>query len=344
MPRIELAELTPWITTALHEHGAADFAGHLAARLNIGRRSAYQVIARLQAAQWLNREGSERRPRFRPGLLRQVVQRYPLAGLDEDRAWRKDFAPFFVLPGEVARMARHAFTEIVNNAIDHSGGTAVTVSLRQTPLHLQMLVSDDGCGLFQRLAQHFDLGDPASAMLELSKGRLTSDPDRHCGHGLFFTAQLADVFDVRANAAGFQSRAWSDKRWHEAGTSAALADRPGTAVFLGISLDTPRTLDEVLRGHSLDGRGYAIERVRVPLHLVTEAGALVSRAEARRVGARLKDFKRIELDFSGVEEVGHGFADELLRVMGRRLGGLEMHPVGASPRVAAMLSSVTATG
>jgi signal transduction histidine kinase len=45
-------------------------------------------------------------------------------------------------------MAQHAFTELLNNAIDHSGGTQVTVSMRQTPLHLQLLVSDDGCGLF----------------------------------------------------------------------------------------------------------------------------------------------------------------------------------------------------
>jgi anti-sigma regulatory factor (Ser/Thr protein kinase) len=39
-------------------------------------------------------------------------------------------------------------------------------------------------------------------MLELSKGKLTSEPDRHNGRGLFFTSRLADVFDLHANPGG----------------------------------------------------------------------------------------------------------------------------------------------
>jgi len=65
--------------------------------------------------------------------------------------------------------------------------------LRQTPLQAQLLVSDDGCGIFNRIAQGFGIQDPRLALLELSKGKLTSDPAAHCGHGLYFTARLADV-------------------------------------------------------------------------------------------------------------------------------------------------------
>ena len=43
-------------------------------------------------------------------------------------------------------------------------------------------------------------------MLELSKGKLTSQPARHAGRGLFFTSRLADVFDLHANATAFQHR------------------------------------------------------------------------------------------------------------------------------------------
>ena len=139
------------------------------------------------AAQWLQRDGMRRDAAYRPGPLRQVVQRYPLAGLQEDLPWQRDFAPCFDLPPNVARMAQHAFTELLNNAIDHSGGTQVTVSVRQTALHLQLLVSDDGVGVFERIQQNFDIADPTLAMLELSKGKLTSAPDRHSGHGLFFS-------------------------------------------------------------------------------------------------------------------------------------------------------------
>jgi len=337
MARIELAPLTQWITAAALAHGDA-LAAHVAERLGISRRRAGTLIGRLVAAQWLVNVGTPRRPRHRPGALRQVVRRYALAGLQEDAPWRRDFAPNFELPGEVRRMAQHAFTELVNNAIDHSGGTSVTVSMRQTPLQLQLLVSDDGVGLFRRIENTFSIDEPALAMLELAKGKLSTQPERHRGHGLYFTSLLADVFDLHANAASFQCRAWLPRRWQR-GTAHAAA-RSGTSIYLAIALDTPRTLDGVLRAASLEPDGYAFERTRVPLHLLADGGTLASRADARRVSARLAQFKRVELDFEGLAEVGHGFADELMRVWRSEQPGVDLEFTAMAPRVAQMLQAV----
>lgn len=313
MARIELAPITRWITTAAVEHGD-DLAEHLAQRLGVSRRRAQAVLRQLVATQWLQAEGEGRRRRHHPGALRQVVKPYALAGLMEDAPWRQDFAPYFVLPAAVREMARHAFTELVNNAIDHSGGTRLTVSMRQTPLQLQLLVSDDGVGLFSRLAEHHALVEPSLAMLELAKGKLTSTPDRHCGQGLFFTAQTADVFDLHANASAFQRRAWEAGgagRWH----TQRPAPHAGTSVYVAFSLDTPRTLAQVRAAHSVAGDGRAFDRTRVPLALLagTEQ-ALVSRAEARRVAARLDGFSEVALDCDGVGQLGPAFMDELMRV------------------------------
>jgi anti-sigma regulatory factor (Ser/Thr protein kinase) len=332
----DLAAVTSWITAAANEAGA-QLPARVMERLGIGRRAALALLRRLEAAQWLVHEGTRRNGIWRPGALRQVVQRYALDGLQEDLPWSRDFAPHFELPPEVARMAQHAFTELLNNAVDHSGGTQVTVSMRQTPLQLQLLVSDDGCGLFDRIADAHAISDTTLAMLELSKGKLTSQPDRHTGRGLFFTSRLADVFDLHANASAFQYRGWDHRSWFK---SRPLA-RQGTSVYLSIALDTPRTLDAVLRAHSLDGDGYGFDRTVVPLRLLTEGGsALDSRALARRVAARLQRFRRAELDFTGIGEIGHGFADELFRVAAHELPALQMVPVGAAPRVAAMIEAV----
>lgn len=336
MARIELAPITQWITAAAAQH-ETQLPAVLMERLGVSRRSAGKLLSRLVDAQWLRAEGPPRTRRYLAGALRQVVKRYAIDGLQEDLPWRRDFAPFFELPLEVRRMAQHAFTELLNNAIDHSGGQSVTVSLRQTPLHLQLLVSDNGCGLFDRIASCFSIDDPRLAMLELSKGKLTSLPDRHSGHGLFFTSRLADVFDVHANRTAFQQRGWEGGCWR--------ASRPmphaGTSIYLAIALDTPRTLDSVLRAHSLDAAGYGFERTVVSLQLMTQGDmALASRADAKRVASRLPRFRRAEIDFSGISEVGHGFADELFRVFGRQHPGLDLVPVGMAPRVAAMVRSV----
>ncbi len=337
MARIEIAPLTQWITEAAVRHGDA-LPQLLMQRLGISRRSAGHVLRKLVALQWLQATGTSRKPVYQPGALRQVVHRYALAGLQEDLPWRRDFAPLFELPAEVRRMAQHAFTELLNNAIDHSGGQRVTVSMRQTPLQVQLLVSDDGVGLFQRVEQGFGIADPALAMLELAKGKLTSHPERHAGHGLFFASRLADVFDVHANDAAYQCRSWDRRRW-QAGRPAA---RSGTAVYLAIALDTPRTLDGVLRAHSLSQAGYAFERTEVPLNLIAgPEAALASRADARRVASHLARFRRADLVFDGIAEIGHGFADELFRVLRRELPDTELVPVAAGPRVAEMIAAVS---
>jgi anti-sigma regulatory factor (Ser/Thr protein kinase) len=342
MARTDLAPLTQWITAAAVRHGDA-LPAHLMQRLSISRRRATLLLRKLTAMQWLQALGTPRKPLFKPGPLRQVVQRYPLAGLQEDLPWRLDFAPYFQLPAPVQRMAQHAYTELLNNAIDHSGGGSVTVSMRQTPLQLQLLVSDDGCGLFQRIEQSFDIADPRLAMLELSKGKLTSAPDHHSGHGLFFSSRLADVFDIHANQAAFQRRAWEASAWR-AGKPGAMSARTGTSIYLAISLDTPRTLDSVLRAHSADAAGYRFDSTSVPLHLIGDGQALASRADAKRVVSRLSGFRRAEIDFEGITDIGHGFADELFRVFRREHPGVELMPVRMHPQVAAMLDSVRAPG
>lgn len=339
MARPDLAAVTQWITAAAHLHGDR-LPDVVMQRLGLTRRSAHALLARLVATQWLVREGTLRKPRWRPGVLKQVVQRYALQGLQEDIPWQRDFAPFFDLPPNVARIAQHAFGELVNNAIDHSGGSQVTVSLRQTAMHLQLLVSDDGRGVFDCIQHSFDIADPAVAMLELSKGKLTSQPDRHSGRGLYFSSRLADVFDLHANARAFQYRGWDTRRWY----AGRPMPRQGTSVYFAIALDSPRTLDGVLRAASADGAGYAFETTQVPLRLLADGPnvGLESRAQARRVASRLARFRRAELDFHGLDDVGHGFADELFRVFARECPSVELVPVSMAPRVAAMLQAVRA--
>ena len=329
------ASASQWITAAAADH-PRDLPQHLVQRLGISRRRAGLLVSRLVEGQWLCNDGTPRKPAFRPGALRQVVRQYPLVGLQEDLPWRHDFAPYFDLPIEVRRMAHHAITELLNNAVEHSGGSTVTVSMRQTPLHLQILVSDNGCGLFDRIAQSFGIGDPQMAMFELSKGKLTSQPDRHCGHGLFFVSRVADVFDIHANRSAFQHRAWSSKSWR----STKAAPHAGTCVYLAIALDTTRTLDGVLRAHSDGASGYGFDRTQVPLNLLAGADLLVSRADARRVASRLERFGQAEIDFSGIEAIGHGFADELFRVFQRQNPAVGLHPVGMVPAVSSMVRSV----
>jgi hypothetical protein len=74
----------------------------------------------------------------------------------------------------------------------------------------------------------------------------------------------------------------------------------------------------------------------------TASTAPKSRAQARRVVSRLTQFRRAKLDFSGIDDIGPAFADELFRVFARAHPGVELHPEAMAPRVAAMVESVRA--
>jgi len=333
--RLSIDHLTLWITAAAGEH-SLDLASHIEERTGASRRSALSALRRLVDGQWLTRSGNDRRPVYSPGALRQVARSYTLYGLQEDLPWQRDFAPHFALPAHVSRMIRHGFTELVNNAADHSGGSSVTVSLRQTPSHVQLLVSDDGCGVFDKICRAFDIEDAQHAMLELSKGRLTSQPQAHTGRGLFFSSQLADVFDIHANGTAFQRRAWESAGWRPG----RPMPRQGSSIYMAIALDTQRTLDQVMGAWSLDGSGVEFDQTEISLQLLAGPGQpLDSRAQARRVAARLATFRCAEINFSGVEDVGHGFIDELFRVFARANPGVELRPTHTSPRIAALIKS-----
>jgi anti-sigma regulatory factor (Ser/Thr protein kinase) len=291
----------------------------------------------LVAARWLDRIGGARRPAYRPGPLRQLIQVLPLQGLDEDLPWKREVAPLLDLPPHVALLVEHAYTELLNNAVDHSGGRQATISVRQTPTHVQLLVADDGCGIFDRIARSFAIDDPATAMLELAKGKLSTWPARHSGRGLFFVARLAEVFELHANRHAYRRFGWEGGGW-DAGRP---LPRDGTSVFVAIALETSSTLEGLLSAHSASGRGRDFARTEVALRLLASPGAsLATRAQARRAWSRLAAFEHATLDFGGIAEVGPAFADELLRVQRVAYPGVRLETTRVSPRVHAVLEAV----
>lgn len=170
-----------------------------------------------------------------------------------------------------------------------------------------------------------------------AKGKLSICPDRDSGESLFLTALLADVIDLHADNLAFQQRDGQSEQWQPGGP----ACRRGSAVYLAICLDTPRSLAAVLRRYSLDGEGCGFDRTAVLLRLISSPQvALASRSQARRLASRLQRLRRVELDFAGPAEVGHGFADELLRVFQHQHPEIDLVPVNMAAAVAAVAALV----
>lgn len=59
---------------------------------------------------------------------------------------------------------------------------------------------------------------------------------------------------------------------------------------------------------------HEFTRTRAVVKLFELGTAFVSRSEAKRLLAGMDRFRHVVVDFTGVESVGQGFVDELLRV------------------------------
>jgi len=268
--------------------------------------------------------------RHRARLHARYERTYARDGLEEHVVWRDMLASLDLAPESTAvNILRYAVTEMVNNAIDHSGGSSVVVSAMTALGRIDITVTDDGVGAFEHLARGLGLGVAHEAVAELSKGRRTSAPERHSGEGIFFTSKAVDVFRLDAN--GIRWTADNIRGDMAMGSSHVTA---GTVVRLSLERMTSRKLVEVFRSFTDEH-----EFIRTsPVILLFNYGVdFVSRSEAKRLLAGLDPFREITLDFTGVLSVGQAFVDEVFRVWPLQHPGVSIQPVGMNPEVEFMV-------
>ncbi len=99
-----------------------------------------------------------------------------------------------------------------------------------------------------------------------------------------------------------------------------------------------KTLPEVMGGQQ-DPVTQRLNKTSIRVGLFRQ-GDFVSRAEAKLIGARLEGFVVIELDFSGITQIGQGFADELFRVWASEHSSSHLVRVNANPVVRAVIAAV----
>jgi uncharacterized protein (DUF1330 family) len=281
----------------------------------VSRQALHRHLARMVEEGKLTRAGKgpaarylARREEFHESLSRTKT-------IEEDRVWGE-------VRAAIPRLARHraasaiyayAFTEMLNNAIDHSGSPTIDVQGAVDPAGgaARFSVIDRGLGAFANVRDRLGLESLLAAIEALSKGKVSTQPERHSGEGIFFTSKMARAFSLEANGL-----LWivDNARDDQTIASTATAAVPGTTVRFEVALDTSLTPKEVFERYSHD---FEFDTSRVVVKLFERGGEFVSRSEAKRVVAGLERFREIIVDFHRVESVGQGFADEIFRVWAR---------------------------
>jgi anti-sigma regulatory factor (Ser/Thr protein kinase) len=298
---------------------------------------------------------SERTPgghrTFDPGLVRSALARLslhevlpprwagpdwhrvlPLRDLQEDAVWRDLVTDLLEdrLSPEGRSTASYAFTEMLNNAIDHSAADEVRVSVWTARYEIRFEVVDDGRGALPHLQERLGLEDVYDALAELTKGKTTTDPAHHTGEGIFFTSKAVDVFTLES--AGVRWTVDNVRGDQAVGASDLLR---GTRVRWELEPATTRSIADVFGAYT--DSEHRFSRTRTVVRLFGFGVRFVSRSEAKRLLRGLERFSEVLVDFTGVEEVGQGFVDEVLRVWPLQHPDTLVTPVGMTGPVEFMV-------
>jgi len=283
-------------------------------KFGISRQSVNRYMHKLVDDGALIPEGHTRNKRYGLKPIKEddfIVEITP--ELEEDVLWRHKVKPWLSgIKPNVGDICHYGFTEMFNNVIDHSESKNARVKFKYIPNKIELNVMYRGIGIFNKITRELGLEDNRHAVLELTKGKLTTDREHHTGEGIFFTSRMFDEFSILSESLYFSHIQGEEEDW-------LLEDKDdvpdGTSVTMEIATNSNRTTKDVFDKYTAWGDDYSFTRTHVPVDLVRYSKEnLVSRSQAKRLLARLEPFREVFLNFEGVEFIGQAFADEIFRV------------------------------
>jgi len=318
----------------------------LATAFNISRQYASMVVSSLVQEGKLLRVGATRHAYYvlpelakGPGMFpSKIFRRLKNKNLAEHEILpelESQYPPIAQLPENVKSILVYAFSEMLNNAIEHSGSKDIEIELSVHNRKLQFVVNDFGVGVFRNVMNKRHLKDETEAMQDLLKGKTTTAPHAHSGEGIFFTSKTADVFTLQS----YGRVLVVNNKVRDIFFRKVPARKRGTRVKFTIDIHAPRHLSDVFKAYTSDNEPD-FSKTEIQVRLYTMGGVHVSRSQARRILAGLEKFKVVVLDFDQVPMIGQAFADEVFRVFKNRHPDIEVRPINMSEGVKFMIERV----
>lgn len=272
-------------------------------------------------------------------LTKSIKKRLKNEDLGEDRIYlelEKQSPIIRDLPENIASILHYAFTEMLNNAIEHSQSKYVEVELHQKDSKVAFIVNDFGIGVFRNVMTKRKLKSEIDAIQDLLKGKTTTAPQAHSGEGIFFTSKTADVFVLES----YDYRLRVDNVINDVFIESISPLKRGTRVMFEINDQSQKHLNDVFKQYQTDPSEYAFDKTEVKVKLYTMGTIYISRSQARRILSGLEKFKSIILDFDKVPTVGQAFADEIFRVFQARHPEITIKPINMVEPVEFMIKRV----
>lgn len=309
----------------------------IAEKLHVSRQYAQRVLKELVTQGLLVKLGSTRASLYvLPTYADQVQWKYDKRFKNmnlaehtvlEDIESRSQFHRF--LSESLRSIFEYAFSEMLNNAIEHSKSKNIHVLVEKRGENLVFFVNDFGIGVFRNIMRKRHLKSELEAIQDLLKGKTTTQPKAHSGEGIFFTSKVADIFSLES----FGKKLTINNILKDIFIEEVKPSKRGTKVFFQISCASKKHLNDIFKEYQTDPAEYAFDKTEIQIKLYTLGTVHVSRSQARRVLAGLEKFKSVVLDFDKVPTIGQAFADEIFRVFKNKYPDIRISPISMNETV-----------
>ena len=311
-------------------------------KFGISRQAASRHIGNLVEEQAIIPSGETRSRTYRLAPQLDWSRWYDIApGLSESDIWSGVSMHLDPLPENVRDIWQYGFTEMFNNIVDHSGSTRAFVRIEKAATRTRLQMADFGVGIFRKISQALGLVDERHAVLELAKGKFTTDPKNHSGEGIFFTSRVFDQFQILSGDVYFSHKHGEEEDWILGNDGPPTNVDPCTMVTMLLGNHTARRLQAVFDEYADVDYGFNMTVVPVALAQYGD-DKLMSRSQAKRLLVRFDRFRKVVLDFTDVETIGQSFADEIFRVFANSHPDVELVTINVQPQVEAMIKHVRA--
>ena len=315
-----------------------DISSVMIKHFGITKPTAIKYVSELVKDKIIEKTGKGRYPKYKLKSDFFVIKKKITKDLEEDVIWLEEILPKLQgLSENVREICQYGFTEMVNNVIDHSEGKCLEINLLIDYKKIMINIIDDGVGIFNKIKNDLKLSDPKFAILELAKGKFTSDPKNHSGEGIFFTSRMFYPFIISSAELTFLG----NKSYKDLLFESKKDKTKGTFVFMCISKKSNLSIKKVFDEYADPDKIPGFHKTVVPVKLMEYEGeSLLSRSQAKRLSNRFDHFLEVVLDFEGVKIIGQAFADQIFRVFANAHPNVNLEVINVIDDVQKMINYV----
>jgi anti-sigma regulatory factor (Ser/Thr protein kinase) len=248
---------------------------------------------------------------------------------------KRECGIFVDLKKNIENILNYAFTEMLNNAIDHSQSVKIEIVMKRNSNDIRFDIIDHGIGVFNNIMKKKNLKNELEAIQDLLKGKQTTAPQAHSGEGIFFTSKAADSFVIESSSKKLIFNNSIDDIFIQ-----DIKGFSGTKVIFTISTKADKELGNIFKEYS--GESFEFDKTNVAVRLYKMGSLYISRSQARRIMNGLEKFKTITLDFNHIKTTGQAFADEIFRVWKNHNPGIEILTLNTNENVNFMIKRALA--